>query len=122
MNASEWDLGHSGVSCVAGAARRLAIWDGYWLELNGLSSESCVMLFPIERICDPGTDESCFAAHRAVGDCISAVVEPNPALVSARPQRADGDSVFIVRLNPLASMLRSLQGCPLAPVAADMPA
>ena len=81
---SEWQLEHTGVSRVARATRRLAIWDGSWLELNGLSSEACVMLFPIERVCDPGTDESCFAAHRVVVDYISAVVEPNPALVSAR--------------------------------------
>ena len=81
---SEWQLEQTGVSRVARATRRLAIWDGSWLELNGLSSEACVMLFPIERICDPGTDESCFAAHRVVVDYISAVVEPNPALVSAR--------------------------------------
>jgi hypothetical protein len=77
---SEWQLEQTGVSRVAFVTRRLAIWDGSWLELNGLSSEACVvMLFLIERVCDPGTDESCFAAHRVVVDYISAVVEPNPA-------------------------------------------
>jgi hypothetical protein len=77
---SEWQLEHTGVSRVAFVTRRLAIWDGSWLELNGLSSEACVvMLFPIERVCDPGTDESCFAAHRVVVDYINAVVEPNQA-------------------------------------------
>jgi hypothetical protein len=50
MMSSEWQFEHTGVSRVARATRRLAIWDGSWLELNGLSSEACVMLFPIERV------------------------------------------------------------------------
>jgi hypothetical protein len=83
MMSSEWQLEQTGVSRVARATRRLAIWDGSWLELNGLSNEACVMLFPIEGLCDPGADEvhdlSCFAAHRVVVDYISAVVAPNPA-------------------------------------------
>jgi hypothetical protein len=80
---SERQLEHTGVSRVARATRRLAIWAGSWFKLNGLRSEACVMLFPIEGVCDPGADEvhdlSCFAAHLVVVDYISAVVAPNPA-------------------------------------------
>jgi hypothetical protein len=88
MMSSERQLEQTGVSRVARVVRRLTIWAGSWFELNGLRSEACVMLFPIEASCDPGADEvedlSRFAARRVVVDYISAVVEPNPALVSAR--------------------------------------
>lgn len=48
MMSSDWQLEQTGVDRVARITRRLAIWAGSWLELNGLRSRVCVMLFPLK--------------------------------------------------------------------------
>ena len=50
MMSSDWQLEQTGVDradSVARDARRLPIWAGSWLELNGLRSKACFMSFPI---------------------------------------------------------------------------
>ena len=49
---SDWQQEQTGVDRVAGDVRRLTIGAGSWVELcvelNGLRSKACVMLFPAE--------------------------------------------------------------------------
>jgi hypothetical protein len=53
MMSSDWQSAQTGVDRVAGDdLRRLTIGAGSWVELcvelNGLRSKACVMLFPVE--------------------------------------------------------------------------
>jgi hypothetical protein len=58
MMSSDWQAAQTGVDRVARNVRRLTIWAGSgvelnWVELNGLRSKACVMLFPVEVGLDP---------------------------------------------------------------------
>jgi hypothetical protein len=52
MMSSDWQSEQTGVDRVAGDVRRFTIGAGSWaelcVELNGLRSKACVMLFPVE--------------------------------------------------------------------------
>jgi hypothetical protein len=53
MMSSDWQAAQTGVDRVAREVGRWTVWTGSavevnWLELNGLRSKACVMLFPVE--------------------------------------------------------------------------